>query len=875
MRTSSRLLVVATMLLLVGPAARSEEAPRALGRVAVRDDGFVRVTADRLRALGVASARAVEVRRFGRPVPMAQPMANGDVVFIATDHATNHSAWGVYELWLVPDPAPRQAQGAWRTSDTPPIPFARRVHDPDHVHGVLAAGRAEVYDHPHAPTWFVAFVDPGRSTSTDLDPMGAEPGTAQTLEIEVWATRIGEVTLHARWGEHDLGLSSHPSAAGGAVFRWLVPAEAVPAEGTAITVTDRSPSAPPPPPQDVSGDRGRLWFESLALSGQVAPLFDAELRVFDVQPNQQLSLAGEGALHMAMVAADGTPLPPPLALDVEVAQGQFIPDDQEFAFAFAEAGRVWASTEAITIAPAPLEAQDPLRTSGAARHVILAVPALLEPARRLARHRTKHGLESAVVPVEDVYATYGFGEAWPGAIRSFVVALQQREDAPLEYLLLAGDATLDRTDMLPATTIPAAMAPTIYNGLTPADRLYAMPPDNATVGGPPVGRLPYRDAATMDAFVDRLIAYETNPPADPSRRLLRFVTNEARFGVMIDRMIEMAFRGVVSAGIPPAYDIEVTFASPSSPNLWPPPEFDEKVVQGFNDGCLFYTYVGHGFARGFDSLRIGNQRFPVLYVDGADRIHCASTPPAAFVLACTTATFDDPRHLGIGETLMANPRGPIAYWGATRICHPSANTLLGRSIARHMSREEGRWRLGDILQHANDETLAPRGDPSRSAMIDMALAAFTKGATPARLALEATWMYTLLGDPATRIAIPAAGLQVEASIDAERKLEITVETPLPDGTEVNLSIEVQRNRQLHKPEAVADPLDPASYERIRANHALVNDLAYVRHVATVEDGRIRWSWTVPEDVLVPRLVAKAWAIAEGDVHQGAALVELP
>ena len=47
----------------------------------------------------------------------------------------------------------------------------------------------------------------------------------------------------------------------------------------------------------------------------------------------------------------------------------------------------------------------------------------------------------------------------------------------------------------------------------------------------------------------------------------------------------------------------------------------------------------------------------------------------------------------IGETLLASPGGPIGYWGATRICHPAANTLLGRAIARDVHDHAGATRL--------------------------------------------------------------------------------------------------------------------------------------------------------------------------------------
>ena len=448
-------------------------------------------------------------------------------------------------------------------------------------------------------------------------------------------------------------------------------------------------------------------------------------------------------------------------------------------------------------------------------HVILAVPELIDAATTLSRHRWGHGIRSAVVPVPDVYDAYGYGEPSSAALRAFLVDRMKREDVPLDYVVLAGDATLDRTDMAPFTTIPVPMARTKYNGATAADRLYALPPSGAATGGAEIGRLPFREAKPFEAYVERLIAYEKLPPADPTRRLLRFLTNESRFGSFVDRLLETMFSTIVTHHIPPAYDVEITFASKLSPYLWPPLEMNDHVIEGFNDGCLFLTYVGHGFGRGFDQLRIGDKHFPVLHVDHANRIACTGTPPIVFTIACTTAIYDHPGYEGVGETLLARPEGPIAYWGATRICHPAANTLLGRAITKYVAKREGDWRLGDILGRARDEVLEPPESDAMRGMINVAIGALAKGADPERLALEGSWMYTLLGDPALKVAFPKTTIEVEAEITDGGEVKVTLQAPFDDGTPIHVSLEAPRNDPWHKPEKVKDPLDPAEAERIR------------------------------------------------------------
>ena len=604
------------------------------------------------------------------------------------------------------------------------------------------------------------------------------------------------------------------------------------------------------------------------------------LRGFSLPPQRATALTGSfvrkdgpAPVFLVRVGPDGRSLGSPAHWRTDLWHGTGPPDLDRVVVAAAdvpEGTLLYASATARDVTPVRVEGiPDPLAEAGSARHVILAVPPLVDAAQRLARHRTATGLPSAVVPVTDVATKrYGHGEAGAAAVRAFVEDLEKRPGAPLAYLLLAGDATLDRTDMADFVTIPAPSTPTMYNGATASDHLYVEAPDDPAAG-PAVGRLPFRDADTMSAFVDRLIRYETSPPADPTRRLLRFITSEGRFGPLVDSLLEGKFRHTVADDVPPAFDVDVTFASAKSPFLWPPPEFGQKVVEGFDEGALFTTYVGHGYAEGFDSLRVGRKRYPILTVEDAPKIHVKGTPPVVFVLACTTAIFDRPGPNGVGEALLANPNGPIAYVGATRIYHPGGNVLLGDALARSMADDVGGARLGSLLSNADRETLHPT---HADTLTRTAIGMLSGGASADRLALEAVRMYALLGDPGTRIAFPRPDVHVVKVAKSEAFLDVDVEAPLPDGAKVTVTLEVPRDRDAHEVHPVPDPGDPASFAQIRENHRLANDPVLARTEVVLAAGRAHARLPRPDGDL-QGLVLKAWSIAAGDVHQGAAVLD--
>ncbi len=560
------------------------------------------------------------------------------------------------------------------------------------------------------------------------------------------------------------------------------------------------------------------------------------------------------------------PPPPPPARDVSERRGTIFVDRVRLEGPAPDA--VWRWTQA---RPATVEktgpARDPLAKAGSAQHVILAVPALLESSRKLAAHRTKHGVPSVVVPVLDVYDRYGHGEHTPRAIMRFVDALLARKDAPLRYVVLAGDATYDRTDQAPVVTIPAPVTRTKWNGATAADRLYVRR-KSVTENEPAIGRLPFRGAAEMEAYVERLVQYETKPPAHASRRMLRFITSEARFSPVIDALIERTFRGILAREVPAAYDIEVTYANARSPFLWPPAELSTKVVEGLNDGALFFTYVGHGFEKGFDTLQVGDKRYGIFHVRDVERVDIGNTPPVVFVLACTTAMFDGLRGDGVGEALMKRPNGPVAFWGASRICHPIYNAFVGQAIASNLGREGAPRRLGPLLALARAQApgLAGRYGPLIRMLpaVDDLPRHFDEGGM----------MYVLLGDPALKLALPQDDVALDVSFEVPlAEMVVDVAVAAPDGTEVHVSLEAPRNVDRTKPVPVPDPSDPASWPTIRKNHALMNDRAYERTTVKLKDGKAqaRFAWRDPPF----EVVVKAWCIAKGDVHHGAVHMDVP
>ena len=756
----------------------------------------------------------------------------------ALPHVTNPSVFGgdedpVWHLFLPDGPANRRVSLEFDLDADQSRPTAtlrvenggtvveRFLWNDDLVFGAVAGAKPEVYDHD-LPHFFLAKIARGGSASipVELPAPGPAPDMRVTLKVSLAATHEGLVQLSATWGAKEFALVAAVRTDALSTVSFSCDGKDVPKPGTPFVLTDATTSIPPTTPDDTSDDRGSIWIDSV------------EVR---------------------------TPMTSPKGVfRIEMEPG-----------VFARLAVVRVSTDSIR----KVVTHDAITAAKGSEEVILTTAATAAGAARLAAHRSSTGVKTVAIPFADVVDELGHGTVDPEIVGRYISRVARLSGHTPRFLLLAGDAMRDVVDD-PRTSIPTAYGRTMYNGATASDRLLVRSGLDKGVKPPSVGRLPFRDAATMDAYVDRVIAYETKPPADATRRLLRFVTSEGRFGPIIDTLLQNLFENVVSEEIPPAYDVEVTFASANSAYCWPPSKFHEKVIGGLNEGALFYTYVGHGWAEGFDSLRVGKSRFPILRSQDVPQVNVTGTPPAMFVVACTTATFDDPDQTGVGELLLARPHGPLAYWGATRVCHPAWNSFIGRQIAMTIFKDPNR-RIGEVLDAAVAAVLTPDPEDKGRKVIEMGARTLTPGSVPLeRILEEGASMYALLGDPAVRIALPKNDLVVTTALEevthgTDSPVTVTVKGPFADGTRVQTSIEVPRNVRVGRD--VEKGLSPD--DAMRARHASSNDKALVRGEAVAKGGVAEVTLAVPGPWARRTLIAKAWCLSGDDVHQGSASVE--
>ena len=495
----------------------------------------------------------------------------------------------------------------------------------------------------------------------------------------------------------------------------------------------------------------------------------------------------------------------------------------------------------------PVENQD-LHGSDPADMIIVTHPLFMKYAEKLADiHFRNSGLITLIVTPEQIYNEFSGGTQDIAAIRNFIRMKFIRQSAtehPLKYLLLFGDGSIENRTQPPENpnfvpTYQSEISNVIVSSFT-SDDFYGLLGDGEgeadgteDIG---IGRLPVSDTVQAGIILKKIENYIspyntgdwkniiciTADDEDGNAHLydaegLSQLLNDSVPAFNIDKIYLDAFRQVTTA------------------NGQSYPDVNEAINSRINSGCLIYNYVGHGSELGFAHERVMKVEDINSWVNG-------NKLPLFITATCEFSRFDDidiniitrsmTEKTSAGELVLLNPHGgAIALMSTTRVVYSAPNYFLNRNIYNAAFTHDSQGnapRLGDIIRIAKNNS--GNGSNKRN--------------------------FSLLGDPALRLAFPWHGKVVTDSINSVSVNESPDSLKALSHVTISGHIEDNAGNLMSGFNGIVDPMvfEKASSVRTLANDGgstvkfeLLNNVLFSGKT-TAKNGRFRFSFIVPRDI---------------------------
>ena len=504
-------------------------------------------------------------------------------------------------------------------------------------------------------------------------------------------------------------------------------------------------------------------------------------------------------------------------------------------------------------APAPLADGATWDAWRRADEVVLAPRRFASALAPLVKRRESQGHVIAVLETEPLFARFSHGLADPRALQTAVRALAAHAPDTLRFVLLVGDYDEVPTFYLQKLAYEHHSAKEHANPYAitraehttyPSDDPYAMLHDAPDTARLAVGRIPARGPEEAEAFVGKLVAYETRSLASSDQSWRRRVTmyaGDPYFGDVGNNVVKTVAEGILDQDMSYDYDLRLTFAKDDSPYAYGFDRIEHKLVADLDDGAVVAAYVGHGSVTRFAPAFFRGRDYEVGTSDDAASLRIAAGKPVFFSIACDTGAFDRPGGLpSLAERMVLNPDGPIAVFASSRESHPYPNALYGQQIIRHFVNEHPAT-LGDGILAIKDGMVRD----------SMPIAELLLGDDVDLLKREHVGLYNLFGDPATKLRY-AEPLTVTAPADAGGGAPFSVEVAAPavaDG-KVHVTLETRRatlKGPMVRPESLSQMTAPEAFAAMARNNALANDKVVASADAELRAGHARVTLRAPAD----------------------------
>jgi len=408
-----------------------------------------------------------------------------------------------------------------------------------------------------------------------------------------------------------------------------------------------------------------------------------------------------------------------------------------------------------------------------------------------------------------------------------------------------------------------------------------------------VGRLPAKDPKDLARMLRRSLDYEQSSSMGPWRDRIHATAGVGGFGMVADTAIEAVTRRLFSEGIPDRFQLQMTFASLSSPYCPPPQELSQTLIRELNEGGLFWVYIGHGNVNCLDDMIVGDLEFPICTAEHVPQIQIPQGQPIAVMLACFAGAFDAKVDC-FAEMLLAKNDGPIAVIAGSRVTMPYGMSQIATEMMDgcFVDRIET---IGEIVLHANrnvwnqavqlkssngsksesesGSTEKRLRDRQKELMEGMAMALSPEGHSLVEERREHVRLMNLLGDPLLQIRQPKEiALRGGDQFSAGQVVTIDGDSPLAGTLSVELALTRDRLPTGIKPIERYDSSESVR-DAMRANYDAASDLVLWRFEKKIASGSFSIDLPLPSDCR-GRYVIRAFVYGDQDWATGSHRIKI-
>lgn len=489
-------------------------------------------------------------------------------------------------------------------------------------------------------------------------------------------------------------------------------------------------------------------------------------------------------------------------------------------------------------------------------YLIISANALEASAEKWRDYRVDQGLRVGLLTMKDLAPDGGSKAALVDAIQARIKKEAEKKDAGSPFfVLLLGDADGTKTGdkIVPDGKYQDSM------GTVSSDNVYA-DLDEDDIPDLAIGRVAVSTTADADIVLSKTMDYESNYDAGEWNRRASVFASEAGFSTQIDAVIEgMVFK--IVEDLPYDYDFTMTYAKQTSPYVWVPEQFSDKVYERMNEGALLMTYVGHGDTDAFTTLTWSGKSFPILdTAQLTQKLNVQHRAPILSFIACLTGGFA--KGDSLSERIVRQPGAPVAVLSSTEVSNPVPNAVFVRELGQAMLGEK-KATLGEAFVRAK-ERLIRQNDALRTEIANTASLMYPVK-TQAAMNVSHLHMYTLFGDPALKLPWPAAKVAITAPTNVAKGANLNVTlafTDLAAGDAV-VTLEAKRSTIVGTPAAV--PADGSGTRNtvIGQNYALANNKRVVTKNATFSGSALSTALAVPANLASGDYFIKVYAKGGG------------